>query len=151
MDSCVFCKSDIKEASFMETDNFLAIYNISPILPGHSLIIPKRHISSFLELSQNELTEFISLGQKTAKILSDYFKKSAFNLSIQDGIAAGQTVYHLHMHIIPRVENDLKEPGDWFSELQKKFYHSETDSSERTKLSKEELLEIVKDLKYFIG
>ncbi len=122
-----------------------------PILPGHSLIIPKKHIISFLELYQEELAEFIILGQKAARILTLYFKSDNFNLSIQDGIWAGQTLFHLHMHIIPRKNGDLKKPGDWYPELEKKFNSSEIDSSERLKLSREEMLKIVGDLKKLTG
>ncbi|MBC7475906.1 MAG: HIT domain-containing protein [Candidatus Sericytochromatia bacterium] len=148
---CPFCEPNILESAFLESDNFLAISNTSPILAGHSLIIPKRHILSFLDLSEKELSEFIFLGQKTAKILSDYFKSGSFNLSIQDGFWAGQTIFHLHMHIIPRIQNDLKSPGEWYHELEKTAYTTEIDSSIRPKLSKEDFLKNVQDLKNFIN
>ena len=148
---CPFCEPEIIESAFLESENFLAIYNLSPILPGHSLIIPKRHILSFLDLSEKGLTEFISLGQRTAYILSSYFRSKSFNLSIQDGFWAGQTVLHLHMHLIPRAQGDLKNPGDWYPELEKKFYNAEIDSTQRPKLSKTDLLNDVEGIKKFVS
>lgn len=144
---CPFCSPSISEAVFLESDNFLAIYNNAPILPGHSLIIPKNHIISFLELNETELSELICLGQKAARLLLNYFSNTGFNLSIQDGFWAGQTVFHLHMHIIPRKQGDLHEPGDWYPKLEKEFYSENIDSNARPKLRKEELQKIVTFLK----
>lgn len=145
--NCPFCDSSIVDTSFMESTDFLAIYNQSPILPGHSLIIPKYHIESLFELDENELTQFIALGQRAGKVLAKAFSTNSFNWSIQEKIPAGQTVPHLHMHIIPRVEGDLPEPGDWYPVLEKKFYSEHIDSDERIKLSPSQLKDIANKLR----
>jgi len=144
---CPFCKEEIKEISFLENEKFFAIYNIAPILPGHSLIIPKKHIISLFELNNNELQEFLLLGQQAAKILSKAFNVESFNWSIQEREYAGQTVPHLHMHVISRTKNDLPSPGDWYPLLEKKFYSEHIDSSERPKLTKEQLSVVISKLR----
>ena len=144
---CPFCKEEIKEISFLENENFFAILNIAPILPGHSLIIPKKHIISLFELNNNELQEFILLGQQAAKILSKAFNVESFNWSIQEREYAGQTVPHLHMHVISRTKNDLPSPGDWYPLLEKKFYSEHIDNSERPKLTKEQLSVVISKLR----
>lgn len=144
---CPFCEKKVKEISFIENESFLAIYNIAPILPGHSLIIPKKHIISLFELNEKELRQFMSLGQKAGRILSKAFRVDSFNWSIQERPAAGQTIPHLHMHVIPRVDGDLPEPGDWYPELDKKFYSTHIDSNERPKLTREMMIQIVNQLR----
>ena len=149
VEHCPFCEKDITEISFCETPKFLAIYNIAPILMGHSLVIPKNHIISLLDLTPDEIQEFMVLGQNVAKILGKAFNVDSFNWSIQERPPAGQTVPHLHMHIIPRVEGDLPSPGDWYPELENKFYSAHIDSSERPKLSRNQLIKIANHLRSY--
>src|SRR3989338_7677252 len=132
---CPFCEENVLEIAFAENKNFLAIYNVSPILPGHSLIIPKKHITSLFELDNSELTEFMSIAQQVGKLLSEPFHTKSFNWSIQEMPPAGQTVSHLHMHVIPRHEGDLPEPGDWYPQLEAKYYSGHIDNSKRISLS----------------
>lgn len=144
---CPFCREDILEISFLENENFLAIYNIAPILPGHSLIIPKKHVISLFELTLTELQDFILLGQQAAKLLSKAFNVDSFNWSIQEREPAGQSVPHLHMHVIPRKTNDLDSPGDWYPMLEQHFYSAHIDSQARPKHNRTDLIKIVKRLK----
>lgn len=145
--NCPFCDRNIKGISFAGNENFLAIYNIAPILPGHSLIVPKKHIISLFELNEKELRQFMVLGQRAARILSEAFQVDSFNWSIQERPPAGQTVPHLHMHVIPRSKGDLPEPGDWYPQLEKKFYSAHIDSGERPKLNREEMEHIANHLR----
>lgn len=145
--NCPFCQKDISEIAFLENENFYAIYNIAPILPGHSLIIPKKHKFSLFELNEEELKQFILLGQKAGKVLSKAFNVDAFNWSIQEREVAGQSVPHLHMHVIPRKKGDLKSPGDWYPMLEEKFYSKHIDSKERSQLTREQMVKIVMHLK----
>lgn len=147
MESCPFCALEVKDISFLENENFLAIYNIAPIVPGHSLIIPKEHIVSLFELNEQQLKEFLVLAQKAARILSIAFDTISFNWSIQERAYAGQSVPHLHMHVIPRTDGDLPKPGDWYPELEKNFYSSHIDSNERPKYTREQMIQIVKELR----
>lgn len=136
MNNCPFCTDKVKKSLFLESNYFSVIYNISPILPGHSLIIPKRHISSFVELNDDEISELAYITKKTAAILQKTFNCNGFNWTIQDNEVAGQTVMHLHIHVIPRKANDLSSPGEWYKKLDN---NNIIDSDKRTKLSDKEI------------
>ena len=90
MNSCPFCMESIADETFAESQYFRAIYNISPILPGHSLVIPKRHVSSFLELTDGEACEMTLFSREIAAKLVEVFSSSGFNWTIQEGAVAGQ-------------------------------------------------------------
>lgn len=109
MSDCIFCKIANKEVSAYivdESENFLAFLDIHPHAPGHTLIIPKNHFSRFIELNKNLGNEFVEFVQKVEKILSESLKTPDFTLGINEGPFAGQAVNHLHLHIMPRFEND---------------------------------------------
>lgn len=143
---CPFCRSDVQDTTFAESTSFRAIYNIAPILPGHSLVIPKWHLRSLLELNEAELCEMTVFARDVVRILLKAFGVSAFNWTIQEGEEAGQSVPHLHLHLIPREPNDLPRPGDWYPLLQK----SETeviDSDTRPRLTADEIKAIVENIR----
>jgi bis(5'-adenosyl)-triphosphatase len=144
--SCPFCEDKIKESVFAESENFRAIYNLAPILPGHSLVIPKKHTISLLDLSDMELSEMIIFAKKVTQILLEAFNSVSFNWSIQDSEAAGQTVSHLHLHIVPRYTGDLPDPGDWYPKINNNL-NEILDSDSRDKLSQDQLEKIVAKLK----
>lgn len=146
MDTCPFCIKG-KESYFLESENFAAIYNISPILPGHSLVIPKTHYESLFELSVAFLSEFMTLGRNTAQFLSMVFDSDSFDWAIQEKEAAGQSVSHLHMHVVPRKIGDLKEPGAWYQELEKANI-TDVDTFKRFRLHEDQLFEITRKLKH---
>ena len=81
-----------------------------PVSPGHTLIIPRRHVGSFFEISEDERAAMLALldGQKRA--LDAEYSPAGYNVGINDGAAAGQTVPHLHIHLIPRFAGDLPDP-----------------------------------------
>ena len=147
---CPFCHTSIRKSVFDESPNFLAIYNLAPIFPGHSLIIPKKHLKSVDELSDVELSEMTLFARKTTRLLQKVFKAESFNWSLQDKEHAGQTQAHLHLHIVLRFPGDLPEPGDWYPRVQQNTQEI-LDSESREKLSPEEINRIVlkiKKLKY---
>ncbi|MGB4205219.1 MAG: HIT family protein [Bacteroidales bacterium] len=147
---CPFCSPSIEDHVFMETTDMLAVYNISPILPGHSMVIPRRHVESVNDLSDNELDLLFRFARKVTKLLVSFFKAEGFDWSLQESEAAGQSIYHVHLHIIPRKTGDLEQPGDWYSRLQESKKEL-IDNSLRRKLSKKEISEIVTSLKTFIA
>ena len=106
---CPFCKLpqdriiDSNEFGFVIRDGF-------PISPGHTLIIPKRHVGSFFEISQKERYALLALLDKAKETIDTEFHPDGFNIGINDGPSAGQTVPHLHMHLIPRFKNDQADP-----------------------------------------
>jgi diadenosine tetraphosphate (Ap4A) HIT family hydrolase len=88
----------------------LAIYDGYPVSSGHTLIIPKRHIASFFELSREEQSAMLALLAEMRQLLQTERTPDGFNIGINDGAAAGQTVMHLHIHLIPRYTGDQPDP-----------------------------------------
>src|ERR1035437_10562204 len=91
-ENCPFCADKINNSAFIESPNFLVIYNNATILPGHSLVMPKNHIESLLELNQTELFEFIQLSVKATKIILKVFEADSFNWRIQEKQEAEQRI-----------------------------------------------------------
>jgi len=143
---CIFCRSGIAGKSFFKTAHLSAIYNIAPILPGHSLIIPNSHYVSLFDLSDEELSEMMLFARKITAVLKTVFNCDGFDWTIQDGVSAGQTVPHLHMHIIPRKPLDLPESNEWYSQIPKSE-ESYLDSENRARLNEKEYDEITLKLK----
>lgn len=142
---CPFCIKSDKDF-YLETQEFAAIYNISPILPGHSLIIPKKHIISLFDLNSSAIAEFMQLGRDAAKLLREVFKTDAFDWAIQEKEAAGQSVAHLHMHVLPRRIGDLPYPGNWYQALEKS-QENDIDTFNRFQLTEDQLEDLTLRLK----
>jgi diadenosine tetraphosphate (Ap4A) HIT family hydrolase len=102
-----FCNRKIYEQVFLENEHFIAVYNLRPMLPGHCLVIPKRHVLEVLELSDREMVSLLRMMKCLMPKLLKAFGASTYNLSINGGPDAGQVVPHLHIHVIPRNKNDL--------------------------------------------
>lgn len=134
---CIFCSKAVTEKSFYSTSKFSALYNLAPILPGHSLIIPNRHYESLIELTDNDLGEMMIFARKVTTVLKTVFNCDGFDWTIQDGISAGQTVPHLHLHIIPRKPLDMPESNEWYSKIPKNEKQM-LDSNRRERLSDHE-------------
>ncbi|MCX7168390.1 MAG: HIT family protein [Rhodocyclales bacterium] len=81
-----------------------------PVAPGHALIIPRRHIASFFETTVAERSSLLHLLDEAKAIIDAGFGPDAYNIGINDGSAAGQTVAHLHIHLIPRYAGDSPDP-----------------------------------------
>jgi len=94
----------------LENDSAIAIFDGFPISLGHMLIIPNNHVSSLFLLDQPERLSMMSLLEEAHKYLIREYQPDGFNIGINDGEAAGQTVPHLHVHIVPRYEHDQKDP-----------------------------------------
>lgn len=91
----------------MESENAFVIYNIRPVLPGHSLVIPKRHVNTWENLTTQEITEIGLLSKALYSVLREAYGSEGYNLVVQDGKGTGQTVSHVHMHVIPRKNKDM--------------------------------------------
>lgn len=106
---CPFCTlpdSRIVE----ENEHAVVILDGFPVSLGHSLIIPKRHVGSFFEITDIERAALFKLLDRAKELVSDQHQPDGFNIGINDGAAAGQTVPHLHIHLIPRYDGDLADP-----------------------------------------
>lgn len=143
---CPFCNTRIKSTVFASSEKYMAIYNTAPILPGHSLIIPRKHICSVMELNDSELSEMMIFTRNVTDLLLTAFNAEAFNWSIQEKEVAGQSVTHLHLHIVPRYPGDLPEPGDWYPKIKNNFKEV-LDSANREKLSQNEIQQIINRLR----
>ena len=106
---CPFCALP-PERIIDSNDLALVIRDGYPVSPGHTLVIPKRHIGSWFEITHEEQSAMLNLLERTKAGLEEEFKPDGYNIGINDGPTAGQTVPHLHMHLIPRYEGDLEDP-----------------------------------------
>jgi diadenosine tetraphosphate (Ap4A) HIT family hydrolase len=106
---CLFCTPDSFKA-IRTNDHAVAIYDGYPVTPGHTLIIPRRHIASFFEATCEEQLAMLDLLAEMRWLLLSERSPDGFNIGINDGTAAGQTVMHLHIHLIPRYAGDTEDP-----------------------------------------
>lgn len=101
-----FCGDEVYEEAFLETEHFLAVPNLHPVLPGHVLVVPKRHVAEVTELSGEEMADLrVILGRLLPKLLKAYDTDS-YNLAINKGEVAGMSIAHMHIHIVPRHDSD---------------------------------------------
>ncbi|QGT99781.1 HIT family hydrolase [Candidatus Syntrophocurvum alkaliphilum] len=105
--SCVFCDTEEK---FLENDLAFAIYDKYPVNPGHMLIIPKRHVADYFDTTIEERQAIDKLIMESRKLLDEKYKPDAYNIGINCGEDAGQTIFHVHVHLIPRYKGDLDNP-----------------------------------------
>jgi len=106
---CPFCQLS-KERIWLTSDSTIAFFDSYPISEGHSLVVPKRHVASVFDLPVNEFAEIWQMVGKVRTALQSRFRPDAFNIGINDGIPAGQTVAHAHIHVIPRRKGDVPDP-----------------------------------------
>ena len=106
---CAFCTLPSTRV-IDENATTIAVRDGYPVSPGHTLVIPKRHIGSFFYLSEQERDDLLALLDRAKLVLDQEFQPQGYNIGINDGAAAGQTVPHLHVHLIPRFEGDLPDP-----------------------------------------
>ena len=88
----------------------MAIRDGFPVSPGHTLIIPKRHVTSFFDATTEERLSMFELMDKAKRELDAELQPAAYNIGVNDGVAAGQTILHLHLHLIPRYAGDDADP-----------------------------------------
>jgi diadenosine tetraphosphate (Ap4A) HIT family hydrolase len=112
-DNCPFCgmlQGSIEREVIASNDLAFCVTDGFPVTDGHALIIPKRHIGSFFEITEEERKALFELLDQAKKICDTEFKPASYNIGINDGPAAGQTVPHVHIHLIPRYESDDEDP-----------------------------------------
>ena len=107
MGDCIFCKianGEIPSATLYEDEEFRVILDLGPASKGHSLILPKKHAANIYELPDETAGKAMILAKKMAGKLRDALNCDGFNVVQNNGEIAGQTVFHFHMHLIPRYE-----------------------------------------------
>ena len=106
---CAFCTLPLQRV-IEEIGSAIAIRDAYPVSQGHTLLMPKRHIGSFFELSAMERSDILNLLDCTKVMVDKEFQPQGYNIGINDGPCAGQTVPHLHIHLIPRYTGDSLDP-----------------------------------------
>jgi len=107
--TCPFCALP-PERIVLSNLQGMVIRDAFPVTPGHTLVIPRRHIGTFFEVETTERDALMMLLAEAKRRLDEEFKPAAYNIGINDGPSAGQTVPHLHIHLIPRYRGDKEDP-----------------------------------------
>jgi len=108
--NCPFCNPGSQRELIVESATAYAIYDKFPVNNGHALIIPKKHCSDYFDLNFKEQSACWFILNKTKQIVSKKFNPDGFNVGVNINLAAGQTVPHVHIHLIPRYKGDVKNP-----------------------------------------
>ena len=109
MEKCIFCKiaaGDIPAATLFEDEDFRVILDLGPASKGHALILPKAHYANLYEMPDELAGKAMILAKKMVTVMTKALDCDGFNVVQNNGESAGQTVYHFHMHLIPRYEGD---------------------------------------------
>lgn len=127
-ENCIFCKianGVIPSATLYEDENFKVILDLGPASKGHALILPKEHYANIYELPEEVTAQAFTLAKKMAAKMTSVLNCDGFNIVQNNGTAAGQTVFHFHIHLIPRYEGDQVEltwtPGTLTEEVKEEL------------------------------
>lgn len=127
VNDCIFCKilaDEIPSAVVYEDELFRAILDVNPAARGHVIILPKNHAADLFEFADDEASKILVVAKKIAKALKKTYQCDGINILQNNGKAAGQTVFHLHVHVIPRFTGDTDHvnigwrPGETPEDLQ---------------------------------
>ena len=107
---CIFCNLDPNREIIAQNDLALAFFDAFPVNPGHALIIPKRHVADYFDLTEDEVAAMQALLREVKAIVEKCFNPDGYNIGVNVNAAAGQSVFHVHMHLIPRYKGDVENP-----------------------------------------
>ena len=108
-EQCPFCHLNPDQV-FLENDLVIGLWDKYPISPGHALLVPRRHVAGWFDAGEAEhLALAAALGIARDQIL-EHHRPDGFNIGVNSGEAAGQTIFHLHVHLIPRYKGDQEDP-----------------------------------------
>jgi diadenosine tetraphosphate (Ap4A) HIT family hydrolase len=112
MNICKYCSQEYQKSdrNILENQFFIANFDNHPVTEGHTKVIPKRHVNKLVELTEEELVSMRDIISKVQKRIDKEYHPQGYNIGINEGEAAGQTVFHLHIHIIPRYNGDVPNP-----------------------------------------
>ncbi|GAA6008677.1 hypothetical protein JCM11491_003395 [Sporobolomyces phaffii] len=120
-----FASFKIPNQVFYQSPLSLGIVNLKPLVPGHVLVIPKRVVPRFRDLTGDEVTDLFKSVHEISRVIEREFKAQALNVALQDGPLAGQSVPHVHVHIIPRRAKDFEPIDEMYTALDSKDLDSE--------------------------
>lgn len=118
--SCLFCDYS-KDEYIVENDLAFGIFDKFPVNEGHMLIIPKRHFESFFDATEEEIVALYDLIKEGKKYLDKEFNSDGYNVGVNVGEYGGQTIMHLHIHLIPRYKGDIENPKGGVRKLKKEL------------------------------
>lgn len=121
--SCIFCEYLKLGEVILQNGKAFAIFDKFPVNEGHLLVIPKRHFADYFDAQEDEILAINSLLHQGRKLLKDKFQPDGFNIGVNVGYAGGQTIFHLHIHLIPRYEGDVENPRGGVRNLKKALVH----------------------------
>jgi diadenosine tetraphosphate (Ap4A) HIT family hydrolase len=105
---CIFCEPD--REILVENALAIAVFDHYPVSPGHALVLPRRHVVTIWELEPDEYDACFRLVRELCPILAMRYGPDGFNVGVNCGAAAGQSIWHAHIHVIPRYEGDVADP-----------------------------------------
>lgn len=108
--NCPFCNLSPQVEIICESDICIAFFDSYPVSPGHALIIPKRHVASYFDLTSDERAAMTQMMLDVKQKLEERFHPDGYNIGVNIGEYAGQSIFHCHMHLIPRYEGDVENP-----------------------------------------
>ena len=108
--NCPFCKAESERDIIASTSLSIAFFDGFPVSPGHALIISRRHVASFFDLTKDEQQDMLKLADSVKRIVDEKYHPDGYNVGINVGEAAGQSIFHVHMHLIPRYKGDVSNP-----------------------------------------
>ena len=109
MKNCPFCNPE-PDRVIIETELVVGLWDGYPVAPGHALLVPRRHVSDWSSASREEQAELCNAISDVQHIIAQRYQTDGYNIGINSGDAAGQTIPHLHVHVIPRYAGDVKDP-----------------------------------------
>ncbi len=121
---CIFCKiirGEIKSYKIYEDEHVVAFLDINPINPGHTLVVPKKHVENILDADPETISHVFIAVQKVAKLLMEKLGAKGVNIIHNAGREANQEIMHLHVHVIPRYSKDDIKLVDWWRSVVKKM------------------------------
>jgi len=123
MENCIFCKIANKEIpcyKIYEDDLVLAFLDINPVVSGHVLVIPKKHFENIFEIDEEYLERIIVVARQISVKMKESLGVEGVNLYQANGSMAGQTVFHFHLHVLPRISGDEIDFVKWMGKIAKK-------------------------------
>ena len=108
MERCIFCEP--KREILAQNTHAIAVFDSFPVSPGHTLIVPRRHVVTIWDLEPEEYSDCFTLVRHARSAIESRFSPDGFNVGANCGEAAGQSVWHAHIHVIPRYKGDTPNP-----------------------------------------
>lgn len=110
MEYCIFCEKQREDKVLFDRLIWKAVLDEYPVSEGHTLIIPKAHVETYFDLSDSQKESLHYAIEEVKRILDERYHPQGYNIGINCGVVAGQTIPHCHIHIIPRYEGDVENP-----------------------------------------